>query len=461
VTQNIQTEYEKLFPAAKAAGQEHLFRFWNELTDAQKQNLLNQVRELDFARLATLVRECVVKASPFELPKSIEPAPFFPAEPKDWQQGREYERAWKIGEDVLRAGRVCMFTVAGGTGTRLGFDGPKGIYPIGPVTNKPLFAFFAEYLLHCQRRYNPNLRWYIMTSDTNHEATVKFFKDNQYFGIRPELVNFFQQGMMPAFAKDGRGLLDRKDGLSLSPDGHGGSLRTMRKSGALAEMNRLGIDYISYFQVDNPLVRCLDPRFIGLHVETNSEMSSKSLAKADDLERVGNFVIGDGRLMVIEYSDLPESLARAKNPDGTRKFDAGSIAIHILSRSFVERITEGDLKLPYHRAVKKVPYVDEKGQSVKPNEPNAVKLEQFVFDAIPLAKNAMVLQTKREEEFSPVKNAEGVDSVVTCRRDFVARAARWLERAGIRVEHDVQGRPVGAVEISPLRAIFPEDLESR
>jgi len=179
------------------------------------------------------------------------------------------------------------------------------------------------------------------------------------------------------------------------------------------------------------------------------------------LERVGNFVIGDGRLMVIEYSDLPESLARAKNPDGTRKFDAGSIAIHILSRSFVERITEGDLKLPYHRAVKKVPYVDEKGQSVKPNEPNAVKLEQFVFDAIPLAKNAMVLQTKREEEFSPVKNAEGVDSVVTCRRDFVARAARWLERAGIRVEHDVQGRPVGAVEISPLRAIFPEDLESR
>jgi UDP-N-acetylglucosamine/UDP-N-acetylgalactosamine diphosphorylase len=264
--------------------------------------------------------------------------------------------------------------------------------------------------------------------------------------------------MMPAFGKDGKILLDQKWGISLSPDGHGGSLRAMRKSGALDEMRRSGIEYISYFQVDNPLVRCLDPLFIGLHIMSGSEMSSKSLAKADDLEKVGNFVIGDGKLMVIEYSDLPETLARAKNPDGTRKFDAGSIAIHILSREFVERITEGDLKLPYHRAVKKVPYIDPAGKLIKPVEPNAVKLEQFVFDAIPLAKNSIVLQTKREEEFSPVKNAEGVDSAVTCRRDLVARAARWLEQAGIHVERNAQGQPAAAVEISPLRAIFPSDL---
>jgi UDP-N-acetylglucosamine/UDP-N-acetylgalactosamine diphosphorylase len=187
-------------------------------------------------------------------------------------------------------------------------------------------------------------------------------------------------------------------------------------------------------------------------------MSSKSLAKADDLEKVGNFVIGDGKLMVIEYSDLPDTLAHAKNADGSRKFDAGSIAIHILSRKFVERITEGDLKLPYHRAVKKVPYVDNKGQQIKPTEPNAVKLEQFIFDAIPMAKNSIVFQTKREEEFSPVKNAEGVDSAQTCRRDLVARAARWLEKANIVVQRNTDGQPASALEISPLRAIFPQDL---
>lgn len=457
--QNIQKEYEKVFQQARAAGQEHLFAFWNELDGAQQEALLAQVRELDFERVGHLVKECVLTAAPFELPKTIEPADFFPADPVGDMQTREYQRAWLAGEEALHAGKVCAFTVAGGAGTRLGFDGPKGIYPISPIRNKPLFQLFAEYILNCQKRYHPGIRWYIMTSDTNHEATVKFFQDNLFFGLKADEVIFFQQGMMPAFSKDGKILLDMKGALSLSPDGHGGSLRAMRKSGALADMEKHGIEYISYFQVDNPLVRCLDPLFIGLHIMSGSEMSSKSLAKADDLEKVGNFVVGDGKLMVIEYSDLPESLARAKNSDGSRKFDAGSIAIHILSREFVERITEGDLKLPYHRAVKKVPYIDAMGQLVKPTEPNAIKLEQFVFDAIPLAKNSIVLQTKREEEFSPVKNAEGVDSAVTCRRDLVARAARWLEKAGIDLERDAQGQPKGIVEVSPLRAIFPKDLQ--
>jgi UDP-N-acetylglucosamine/UDP-N-acetylgalactosamine diphosphorylase len=456
--QNIQKEYEKVFTEAKAAGQEHLFRFWPELEESQRQTLLGQVRELDFQWVDHLVGDCVKSSKPFELPGDIEPADFFPADPKGDMQAREYKRAWQAGEEALHGGKVCAFTVAGGAGTRLGFDGPKGIYPISPVRNKPLFQLFAEYLLNCQKRYNPGLHWYIMTSDTNHEATVNFFKDNQYFGLKPKRVTFFQQGMMPAFDKEGKILLAEKGAISLSPDGHGGSLRAMRKSGALDEMQKEGIEYISYFQVDNPLVRCLDPLFIGLHIMSGSEMSSKSLAKADDLEKVGNFVVGDGKLMVIEYSDLPESLARAKNGDGSRKFDAGSIAIHILSREFVERITEGDLKLPYHRAVKKVPYVDGAGKAVKPTEANAVKLEQFVFDAITLAKNSIVLQTKREEEFSPVKNAEGVDSAVTCRRDLVARAERWLAGAGIDLERNAEGRPVGVVEISPLRAIFPSDL---
>ncbi len=456
--QNIQKQFEKVFNQAKTFGQEHIFRFWDDLNDEQRQHLLGQASEIDFARIAQLVEECVKGTAPFALPGSIKPADFFPADPANKKQAAEYQKAWKKGEDALKAGKVCAFTVAGGAGTRLGFDGPKGIYRISPVLNKSLFQLFAEYIQNCRKRYNPNIRWFIMTSDTNHQATVQFFKDNSFFGLNPKHVCFFQQGMMPAFDADGKILLDRKDSLSLSPDGHGGSLRAMRKSGALAQMKKLGIEYISYFQVDNPLVRCLDPMFIGLHILSKSEMSSKSLAKADDLEKVGNFVIGDKKLMVIEYSDLPESLARAKNPDGSRKFDAGSIAIHILSRKFIERITEGDLKLPYHRAVKKVPYINDRGEQIKPTEPNAVKLEQFIFDAIPMAKNSIVFQTKREEEFSPVKNAEGVDSAHSARRDFVARAARWLDKAGITVERKPDGQPACAVEISPLRAIFPSDV---
>ena len=266
---------------------------------------------------------------------------------------------------------------------------------------------------------------------------------------------------MPAFSMDGRLLLGEKDSLALSPDGHGGSLRALDKSGALADMRKRGVEHLSYFQVDNPLVHCIDPLFLGLHALTGSEMSSKTIPKAGPLEKVGNFVIGDGVLQVIEYSDLPEELAKQTNPDGSLRFNAGSIAIHALAVSFVERLNHGgQLKLPWHRAEKKVPYVDDKGQAVKPDKPNAVKLEQFVFDAIPLAKNAIVYKTDRAEEFSPVKNAEGTDSPATCRRDQVRRAARWLRGAGVAVPEKA-GEPDATLEISPLYATSEEQLRER
>jgi UDP-N-acetylglucosamine/UDP-N-acetylgalactosamine diphosphorylase len=213
--------------------------------------------------------------------------------------------------------------------------------------------------------------------------------------------------------------------------------------------------------VDNPLVHTIDPLFLGLHDLTGSEMSSKTIPKAGPLEKVGNFVIGDGKLQVIEYSDLPESLARSTNPDGGLLFNAGSIAIHALRVSFVERLNHGgQLKLPWHRADKKVPYVDEQGRAVKPDKPNAVKLEQFVFDAIPLANNAIVYETDRGEEFSPVKNAEGDDSPATCKRDQVRRAARWLKEAGVAVPEKA-GEPDAVIEISPLYANTAEQLKER
>jgi UDP-N-acetylglucosamine/UDP-N-acetylgalactosamine diphosphorylase len=300
-----------------------------------------------------------------------------------------------------------------------------------------------------------------MTSDANDAQTRGFFKQHNFFGYPSGDVFFFQQGMMPAFdMATGNILLDEKDSLALSPDGHGGSLRALDRSGALADMRKRGVEHLAYFQVDNPLVHAIDPLFLGLHDLTGSEMSSKTIPKAHATEKVGNFVIGDGKLQVIEYSDLPEELAKRTGPGGLL-FNAGSIAIHALRVSFVERLNHGgQLKLPWHRAEKKVPYVDASGNPVKPEKPNAIKLEQFVFDAIPLAENAIVYQTKRDEEFSPVKNAQGDDSPATSRRDQIRRAAEWLELAGVNV-HRAHGEPASTLEISPLFATSAQQLKAR
>lgn len=444
----------------ESIGQGHVLRFIDSLDPARRRKLTQQLESLDLDAVAELAESQVRTKTPLPLPKDIQPATAFPRVPGS-DQVQLYQDAQRRGHELLKGSKIGAFLVAGGQGTRLGYDGPKGEYPVTPIKSKPLFQVFAEQLLAHSRDCRCPIPWYIMTSDINDARTRQFFKDNAYFGYDPRNILFFQQGMMPAFAMDGRMLLAEPDSLALSPDGHGGSLRALAKSGALADMQQRGVEHLSYFQVDNPLVHCIDPLFLGLHDLTGSEMSSKTIPKANALEKVGNFVIGDGVLQVIEYSDLPEALAKQTNPDGSLRFNAGSIAIHALRRSFIERLNQGGrLSLVWHRAEKKVPYVDEGGKAVKPETPNAVKLEQFVFDAIPLAKNAIVYETERAEEFSPVKNAEGVDSPATCRRDQIRRAARWLTNAGASVATK-NGEPDATIEISPLFATSEQHLASR
>lgn len=443
-----------------AINQSRAIRFLDALPEAGRNKLTAQLQSLDLDAISELIDTQVKTRAPAVLPRVIDPVKAYPREPGA-EHRQLYHDAELRGRELLRQGKVGAFLVAGGQGTRLGYDGPKGEYPVTPIHHKPLFQVFAEQLLaHCRDAGKP-IAWYLMTSDINDVATRAFFKKHDYFGYDPANIIFFPQGMMPAFSMTGEMLLAEKDSLALSPDGHGGSLRALEKSGALADMKKRGIEHLSYFQVDNPLVQCIDPLFLGLHDLTGSEMSSKTIPKANALEKVGNFVFADGAVQVIEYSDLPESLALQTNADGTLRFNAGSIAIHALSVSFIERLNEGGrLKLPWHRAEKKVPYVDDSGTPVKPDQPNAVKLEQFVFDAIPLAKNAIVYTTDRAEEFSPVKNAEGVDSPATCRRDQIRRAAHWLRHAGLEVPV-THGEPDVVLEISPLFATSAVQLTTR
>jgi len=443
----------------EAVGQHQVLRFWGELNDAQRRELLSDLDQVDIEQVAVLARDHLQAQPHVGALGKLEPASFMPARP-DIELVGQYADAVRRGQELISGGKVAALTVAGGQGTRLGFDGPKGAMPVSPVKGKSLFEWFAETVLAVGRRYGCHVPWYIMTSPANDAATKECFRQHNCFALPPDDVTFFQQGVMPAFDRQGRILLADRSRLALSPDGHGGTLLALAHSGALADMARRGVEYISYFQVDNPLVKAVDPLFIGLHATGASEMSSKCLPKSDDFERVGNFAISDGKLTVIEYSDLPPELARARNEDGSRRYDAGSPAIHVLSRAFVERLTadkEG-FGLPWHRADKKVSYVDDAGRRVEPVEPNGVKLETFIFDALPLAKNPLILQTTRAEQFSPVKNASGNDSLQTAQRDMVRRAATWLEAAGCQVPRRSDGEPDAMIEISPLLALDRDEL---
>ncbi|MEX0742408.1 MAG: UDPGP type 1 family protein, partial [Phycisphaeraceae bacterium] len=402
-TQNLSERYERAQQTLKQVGQDHLLTFYKDLGTAEREQLLDQIESQDWALLSELVQTHVKRQPEAKLPETIEPAPYYPAQPPKKLHAR-YDQAREHGEQLIAEGKVAAFVVAGGQGTRLGWEGPKGTFPATPIEGKPLFCVFAEYLLKVEQKYGRAVPWYVMTSPVNDAATRAHFEENQFFGLDRGQVHFFPQGVVPSFDLDGRALLTEPGKLATNPDGHGGSLRALHTSGALQDMADRGIQHISYFQVDNPLVRCIDPLFIGLHAIDRAQMSSKMVVKAGPLERVGNFCLADGRVTVIEYSDLPDELAEQRNADGSLRFNAGSIAIHVIDVDFVRELNRGRFGLPFHRAVKKVPHVDlATGNRVEPTEPNAVKLETFVFDALPLCERSIVLETLRQDEFAPIK----------------------------------------------------------
>lgn len=433
------------------AGQGHVFAHFAGLAPAAREELLAQAAEIDLAELTHLTATLLRQGAGGTDLSDLSPAPY-ERRPENGGVAADWQKAKQAGEAALRAGRVAAFTVAGGQGTRLGYDGPKGTFPVTPLQQKPLFQVFAEKILAAGRRYGRPLHWFIMTSHQNHAATEAFFTAHGHFGLEPGRVHFFRQGRMPAVDFTGKIMLETQGTIALSPDGHGGSLRALARSGALDLMRREGIDTLSYFQVDNPLVRCIDPTFIGWHVLRGSEMSSKMVPKAYAEEKVGHFCRQRGRLVVVEYSDLPMATQRETDAAGTLRYLAGSIAIHILDREFIRRLAAGGagVALPFHRADKKIPTIDAAGAPVKPEKANGVKFEMFVFDALPFAKNPVVIETRRADDFSPVKNADGLDSPKTCRDDQLRQFGRWLAAAGAKFEADQTGLPAVAVEVSPL-----------
>ena len=439
-------------------GQEHVFRFFDGLGPSEKSALLEQLDRIDFALMDRLIQESLVPAT--GPAGALAPAPIVRI-PATEAERREEARAREAGEALLREGKVAVLLVAGGQGSRLGFDGPKGAFVIGPVSQRTLFQLHAEKIRALARRHGMPIPWYVMTSESNHQATIDEFARHDFHGLDREDVRFFQQEMLPAVDRQGKFLLESRGRVFTSPNGHGGSLKALHDSGSLADMRSRGIELVFYFQVDNPLVVMCDPVFIGRHALARAEISSKVVRKAGWQEKVGVIGLRDGKLTVIEYSDLPEAEAKAMLPDGSLKYWAGSIAIHVLSVGFVERLNRGSFRLPFHVAEKAIPCVDETGTVVKPKGKNGIKFETFVFDALEAASGAVTMEVERREEFSPVKNATGEDSPETARRDLTALHLRWLEAAGARIEREPDGTFRGHVELSPLTVLDGAEVARR
>ncbi len=441
-----------------AYGQDHVFRFWDGLAPDDRRSLARQAMGIDLDELQHTFRRTQQLGGPDArklAPASVDALPTHGGDPARRAEARAR------GETLLTGGRVAVLVVAGGQGTRLGFDGPKGSFPIGPISDRSLFELQAQKLRGARRRWSAPVPWYVMTSPATDEPTRAFFAEHGSFGIPADDVFFLCQSTAPSLDFDGRLLLEQPGRIAESPNGHGGAFPALAASGALADMERRGIDTISYHQVDNPLVPLVDPVFLGMHALADAEMSAKVVRKRDPMEKVGVVAQIDGRIGVVEYTEIDDANRSLRNAEGDLVYWAGSIAVHAIDVSFARRVAaDTERLLPYHASAKKIPYVDADGRRIRPDEPNGYKLERFLFDALPAAARCALLEVARDEEYAPVKNAAGNDSPETARRALDALAHRWLTAAGLDVPRDVRieldhSRIDGEQD---LRALGPRDL---
>jgi UDP-N-acetylglucosamine/UDP-N-acetylgalactosamine diphosphorylase len=428
--------------------QQHILRHYHGLSPEKKKSFLRDLQGLDLKLIFDLHKKFSAEGNTGRPFQEICPAPIvnIPGAPAEI---RAREEARQLGERLIRENQVALLIVAGGQGSRLGFEGPKGKFGITPVKKKSLFQLFAEATKAISLRYHARIPLLIMTSPGNRQETRQFFESHNSFGLDGDTVHFFEQEMLPTLTPDGQLILRDDMHLLVNPDGHGGSLKALHKSGLLEKLIQKGYTELFYFQVDNPLVRIADPVFIGHHKREGAEISTKVVRRREPEEKVGIYGTVNGKPVVVEYSDFHPEEYRALDEKGNLRHWAGSIAVHMISLSFIRRLNLHGFALPYHRAVKdaEVP-----GPGGKPTTIKSWKFETFVFDSIPLASKTCCLEVSREEEFSPVKNQKGNDSPDTARAALERLHRGWLREAGAVLA------PEARVEISPLYALDREEL---
>ncbi|XP_062844638.1 UDP-N-acetylhexosamine pyrophosphorylase-like protein 1 [Trichomycterus rosablanca] len=477
------------FDEAKAmlesAGQSHVLRFWPELSAEDKGVFLADLSQLESTELRRHCRDAAEAASRESGEEERRSSNMEPVEPEFMGSVRRSEQSslqhWEQeGFLQIAQNKVAVLLLAGGQGTRLGVPYPKGMYNVGLPSGKTLYQIQAERIRKVQELASVEsgsdctIPWYIMTSEFTLDPTEKFFKENNYFGLDPTNVVMFEQRMIPAVSFDGKIILEKKNKIAMAPDGNGGLYRALIDNKVLEDMEKRGVQYLHVYCVDNILVKLADPMFIGFCVSKGADCGAKVVEKAYPSEPVGVVCRVDGVYQVVEYSELPPEIAEQRHPEGELVYSAGNICNHFFTRDFLWEVAKNlQDQLQQHVAIKKVPFVDEDGDLVKPTKPNGIKMEKFVFDVFQFSKKFVAFEVLREDEFSPLKNADGapVDTPTTARRSLLAQHYRWAVKAGAKFLNE-HGNPItseyrtaqdvdppAVCEISPLVSYFGEGLE--
>ncbi|CAL8405757.1 unnamed protein product [Arctogadus glacialis] len=462
------------------AGQSHVLQFWSELSEDERNDFLVELSGLDLNALKQHCEEAVSAAAsqPERVDPDIQPVTeeFVGSLLKSDQATLvqwENEGLLQISEN-----RVGVLLLAGGQGTRLGVPYPKGMFDVGLPSGKTLYQIQSERIRKIQNladlkhETKCTVPWYIMTSEFTLSPTESFFKENDFFGLDPSNVVMFEQRMIPAVTFDGKVLLQDKGKIAMAPDGNGGLYQALVDNKVLEDMERRGVEYLHVYCVDNILVKLADPHFIGFCVSRGADCGAKVVPKASPSEPVGVVCRVDGVVQVVEYSEIRPETAERRGAGGELVFSAGNICNHFFTRAFLQEVAqEHQGKLKQHVALKKVPFVDECGNHVKPSKPNGIKMEKFVFDVFPFARNFVAFEVVRAEEFSPLKNADGAstDTPTTARRSLLGQHYRWALAAGASFSDDhgetgptrvtAEEDPPVLCEISPLVSYFGEGLE--
>lgn len=468
-------ELEQLKEKYTKANQEQVFAFYDTLNISEKSTLYEQLSSFDPDHINKITDRAL------NPPKSqtqddgkesgLEPLPESATASILDSKQEDIDKWYQSGLDLVADNKVGVVLMAGGQGTRLGSSAPKGCFNIGLPSEKSLFQIQAERILKIQRLAQKKggnegkvvVPWYVMTSGPTRGPTEQYFQENNYFGLKKENVIIFEQGVLPCISNEGKILLEAKGKVAVAPDGNGGIYQALITSNVMEDMRKRGIQHIHAYCVDNCLVKVADPVFIGFSASKDVDIATKVVRKRDATESVGLILLKNGKPDVVEYSEIDKETAEAKDakqPD-VLKFRAANIVNHYYSFRFLESIPEWAHKLPHHVARKKIPYVDtEKGTTVKPEKPNGIKLEQFVFDVFPMLelKKFACMEVKREDEFSPLKNAKGTgqDDPDTSKKDIMDQGKRWVQSAGGIV---VSEGPDDGIEVSPLISYGGEGLE--
>jgi UDP-N-acetylglucosamine/UDP-N-acetylgalactosamine diphosphorylase len=447
---NMKSKFEEAKHVIDKYGQQHLLKYYGELSSTEQEDLLNQILDIDFELISSLHSDLVLENKHENLYEDFSPLKAYSFEDCSREEKENY---YKLGIEAIKEGKVAALLVAGGQGTRLGHDGPKGTFNIGLPSGKSLFQLQCERFLNISRKAEKYIPWYIMTSPENHNDTIACFKNNNYFGYNEDYLKFFQQGVLPTIDAEGKIFLSSKSEISTGPSGNGGCFLSLEDSGMLEDIKSRGIEWLFLYGVDNAMVRVVDPYFIGFTIRSGQLAASKVVSKVSADEKVGVLCYRNGHPSIVEYTELPDEMMHQKDACGNLTYDNANILNHIFHIDFITKVLE--MKLPFHVAHKKISYINELGISVIPEKPNGYKFECFLFDIFSNLSDMAALKVKREEEFAPVKNSNGVDSPKTARELILNLHKQWLIYNGLDC-NILSGK---TVEVSPLTSYFGENID--